>query len=50
LLADSAGSPIIISDEIALQAKAQAGTDMILWASFQPLYDLIYAMEPNFLK
>ena len=50
LLADSAGSPIIISDEIALQAKAQAGTDMILWASFQPLYDLSYAMEPNFLK
>ena len=49
LLAEAAGEPTIIPDEIALHAKAQAGSDLVLWASFQPLYDLIYKMQPDFL-
>ena len=49
LIAEAAGEPIIIPDETALHAKAQAGSDMVLWASFQPLYDLIYQISPDFL-
>ena len=49
LIAEAAGEPIIIPDETALHAKAQAGSDMVLWASFQPLYDLIYRISPDFL-
>ena len=49
LLAEAAGKPIIIDDEMAEHAKKQAGTDLILWASFQPLYDLIYELSPDFL-
>ena len=49
LLAEAAGEPTLIPDEIALHAKAQAGSDLVLWASFQPLYDLIYKMQPDFL-
>ena len=50
LLAEAAGKPIIIGDEMAEHAKKQAGTDLILWASFQPLYDLIYELSPDFLE
>jgi len=49
LIAEAAGKPTIIPDETARHAKAQAGSEMILWASFQPLYDLIYKINPDFL-
>ena len=49
LITEAAGKPIIIPDETARHAKAQAGSEMILWASFQPLYDLIYKINPDFL-
>ena len=49
LMAEAAGKPIIIPDKMAEHAKQQAGTDLILWASFQPLYDLIYELSPDFL-
>ena len=49
LLAEAAGKPTLIPDETAVHAKAQAGSDLVLWASFQPLYDLIYKMQPDFL-
>jgi ribulose-5-phosphate 4-epimerase/fuculose-1-phosphate aldolase len=49
LIAEAAGKPTIIPDETALRAKTQAGSEMVLWASFQPLYDLIYQISPDFL-
>lgn len=49
LLAEAAGKPVIISDELARLTKTQMANDLALWGSFQPLYDLILEIDPSFL-
>ena len=38
------------SDEVAKLTKTQVGTEMAMWASFQPLYDLMLEKDDSFLN
>ncbi|PLW68549.1 class II aldolase/adducin family protein [Pseudohalioglobus lutimaris] len=49
LLAEAAGSPISIPHEIALQTRETVGSPLAGWFSFQPLYDVIIAEQPELL-
>ena len=50
LMAESIGQMERIPDEVAKLTKNQVGTDMALWASYQPLYDLMLTKDPSFLN
>lgn len=50
LLAEAAGKPIVIDDEIATLTQSQVGTHNSGWFSFQPLYDKIVKEEPDLLE
>ncbi|OKH41324.1 class II aldolase/adducin family protein [Calothrix sp. HK-06] len=50
LLAEAAGKPIAIDDEIATLTQTQVGTHDGGWFSFQPLYDRIVKEEPDLLE
>lgn len=50
LLAEAAGKPIAIDDEIATLTQTQVGTHYGGWFSFQPLYDRIVKEEPDLLE
>ena len=50
LLAEAAGSPKPIPHEAALQAAEQVGSTLAGWFSFQPLYDVIVAEQPELLE
>lgn len=47
LLAEAAGRPRLISQEIAELTRSQSGTPRAGWYSFQPLYDWITKEEPS---
>jgi ribulose-5-phosphate 4-epimerase/fuculose-1-phosphate aldolase len=47
LLAEAAGTPIVIDDENAAQTRSVVGTDLAGWFSFQPLYNRIAAEQPD---
>lgn len=49
LLAEAAGTPIVIDSESARTTKSLLGTHMTGWFSFQPLWDLLVAQEPELL-
>jgi ribulose-5-phosphate 4-epimerase/fuculose-1-phosphate aldolase len=49
LLADAAGDPIAIDDEMARLTSEQVGSHIAGWFSFQPLYDKIVADQPDLL-
>lgn len=49
LLAEQAGKPIIIPEDVAKLARSQIGTEDIGWFSFQPYWELIVKEEPDFL-
>ena len=49
LLAEAAGSPKPISHEVALQTRETVGSPLAGWFSFQPLYDVIIAEQPELL-
>lgn len=49
LLAEAAGSPMIIGDEAAKQTYAIQGTPVAGWFTFQPLYNLIVEEQPDLL-
>ena len=46
LLAEAAGTPKLISHEVAELTKAQSGTARAGWFAFQPLYEWIAEEEP----
>ena len=48
-LAEAAGTPVLIGHEHALQTRETVGSTLAGWASFQPLYDVIAAEQPDFL-
>jgi ribulose-5-phosphate 4-epimerase/fuculose-1-phosphate aldolase len=50
LVAEAAGTPVLIDDESALLTKDQVGSSRAGWFSFQPLYDKIVADQPDLLE
>jgi ribulose-5-phosphate 4-epimerase/fuculose-1-phosphate aldolase len=49
LLAESAGTPVLIDPEQAAKTAEQVGGHFAGWFSFQPLYDWIVAEQPELL-
>jgi ribulose-5-phosphate 4-epimerase/fuculose-1-phosphate aldolase len=49
LMAEAAGTPVLIDDEGARQASVNVGGRMAGWFSFQPLYDKIVRDSPDLL-
>jgi ribulose-5-phosphate 4-epimerase/fuculose-1-phosphate aldolase len=49
LMAEAAGDPILIDDEVATLTQKQIGNPFAGWFSFQPLYDKIVADQPDLL-
>ena len=49
LMAEAAGEPKPISHEVALQTRETVGSPVAGWFSFQPLYDVILAEQPELL-
>jgi ribulose-5-phosphate 4-epimerase/fuculose-1-phosphate aldolase len=49
LMAEAAGTPIVIDPENARIAQRQVGSHNIGWFSFQPLYDKIIRQQPDLL-
>jgi ribulose-5-phosphate 4-epimerase/fuculose-1-phosphate aldolase len=49
LLAEAAGSPRLIEHAVALQTRETVGSPLAGWFSFQPLYDVIVAEQPELL-
>jgi len=49
LMAEAAGTPKLIDHEIALMTRETVGNPMAGWFSFQPLYDVITAEQPELL-
>ncbi len=49
LVAEAAGTPVMIDDEGASQAHGQVGSNFAGWFSFQPLYDKIVHDQPDLL-
>jgi ribulose-5-phosphate 4-epimerase/fuculose-1-phosphate aldolase len=49
LLAEAAGTPVVLDDEVASLTASQVGSHYIGWYSFQPLYDRIVKEQPDLL-
>jgi ribulose-5-phosphate 4-epimerase/fuculose-1-phosphate aldolase len=49
LLAEAAGRPVRIQHEQAKKTAQQVGLPMVGWRQFQPLYDWIVSVQPDFL-
>jgi ribulose-5-phosphate 4-epimerase/fuculose-1-phosphate aldolase len=49
LLAEAAGTPVLIDPEQAEKTAKQVGTSLAGWYSFQPLYDWITTIQPDLL-
>ena len=47
LLAEAAGTPIKIADDVARTTHRQVGTPIACYVSFQPLYDMITREQPD---
>jgi ribulose-5-phosphate 4-epimerase/fuculose-1-phosphate aldolase len=47
LMAEAAGNPILIPDEMAAHTQTQVGTHLAGWFSFQPLYARITREQPD---
>ncbi len=50
LMAEAAGSPVLIDDETAQRTHGQVGTPRSGWFSFQPLYQRIVREQPDLLQ
>ena len=50
LLAEAAGSPVLIDADQAEKTAGQVGSPLAGWVSFQPLYDWITTMQPDLLE
>jgi hypothetical protein len=50
LLAEAAGKPVLIDDEMAALTGRQVGSHFAGWFSFQPLYQRIVAEQPDLLN
>ena len=50
LLAEAAGKPVLIADDMARLTSTQVGSDIAGWFSFQPLYERIVREQPDLLE
>lgn len=50
LLAEAAGEPIEIDHDTAVHTRKYNGTDLVRWANFQPLYQLMQHLDDSFLS
>jgi ribulose-5-phosphate 4-epimerase/fuculose-1-phosphate aldolase len=50
LLAEAAGTPVRVDDDVASQVHAQQGSPIAGWYTFQPLFDAIVADQPGLLS
>lgn len=50
LLAEAAGQPKLIPHDVALTTRDTVGSALAGWFSFQPLYDVITAEQPDLLE
>jgi ribulose-5-phosphate 4-epimerase/fuculose-1-phosphate aldolase len=49
LMAEAAGTPVLIEPEMAERTSGQIGSHLAGWFSFQPLYDRIVREQPDLL-
>jgi hypothetical protein len=49
LLAEAVGKPILIDEGDARLTYTQVGTHLAGWFSFQPMYEMIVAQQPDLL-
>ena len=49
LLAEAAGKPILIDEDDARLTYTQVGSHLAGWFSFQPMYEMIVAQQPDLL-
>ena len=49
LLAEAAGTPVLIDPEMARHTSGQVGTHLAGWFSFQPLFERIVGQQPDLL-
>ncbi len=47
LMAEAAGKPVLIDDEMAALTASQVGSHLAGWLSFQPLFDRIILEQPD---
>ena len=50
LMAEAAGSPVLIDQDVAQLASSQVGSHLAGWRGFQPLYELIVGEQPDLLE
>jgi ribulose-5-phosphate 4-epimerase/fuculose-1-phosphate aldolase len=50
LLAEAAGSPVLIDPDVAQKTAGQTGGHSVGWRQFQPLYDWIVVQQPDLLE
>mgnify|MGYP003319214824 FL=1 len=50
LLAEAAGTPMPIREDVARYTATQIGSHLAGWFRYQPLYDKILAENPDFLN
>ncbi|BFM09955.1 class II aldolase/adducin family protein [Simiduia litorea] len=50
LLADAAGTAIEIDHATAVKTREYNGTELVKWANFQPMYQLMVALDDSFLR
>jgi ribulose-5-phosphate 4-epimerase/fuculose-1-phosphate aldolase len=50
LMAEAAGTPILIDSDNARLAQRLVGSHQVGWFSFQPLYELIIHKQPELLE
>src|SRR5205085_580353 len=50
LLAEAAGRPVVIDEEMAALTQTQVGNHIAGWFSFQPLYERIVREQPDLLS
>jgi ribulose-5-phosphate 4-epimerase/fuculose-1-phosphate aldolase len=50
LLAEAAGTPVLIDAAQAEKTAQQVGQPMAGWRQFQPLFDWIVSVQPDFLE
>jgi hypothetical protein len=49
LMAEAAGTPVLIDPDMARLTSSQVGSHMAGWFSFQPLFDRIVRGQPDLL-
>ena len=49
LMAEAAGKLTLIPHEVAIKTRGFIANDVALWASFQPLFDMIVSEQPDLL-